>query len=106
MKRQVPRSTSTAFPLRSSVFVRQAHASKGIAFTSSKASVGTFKGGPKSARTAFHTPPPNQLTLKREITNAICEGARNARGGEQQFAAGRGLPESNLHLFELIQLQL
>jgi hypothetical protein len=27
-------------------------------------------------------------------------GARNARGGERQLAAGRGLAESNLHLFD------
>jgi hypothetical protein len=42
----------------------------------------------------------------REIANAIFEGARNARGGERQFAAGRGLAESNLHLFEPVQLLL
>ena len=46
------------------------------------------------------------LTINREIANAIFEGARNARGGERQFAAGRGLAESNLHLFEPIQLLL
>jgi hypothetical protein len=46
------------------------------------------------------------LTINREISNAIFEGARNARGGERQFAAGRGLAESNLHLFELVQLLL
>jgi hypothetical protein len=46
------------------------------------------------------------LTINREIANAIFEGARNARGGEQQFAAGRGLAESNLHLFEPVQLLL
>jgi hypothetical protein len=34
------------------------------------------------------------------------EGARKARGGERQFAAGRGLAESNLHLFEPVQLLL
>jgi hypothetical protein len=28
------------------------------------------------------------------------------RGGERQFAAGRGLAESNLHLFEPVQLLL
>jgi hypothetical protein len=42
----------------------------------------------------------------REIANAIFEGARNARGGERQFAAGRGLAESNMHLFEPVQLLL
>ena len=46
------------------------------------------------------------LTINREIANAIFEGARNARGGERQFAAGRGLAESNLHLFEPVQLLL
>jgi hypothetical protein len=47
------------------------------------------------------------LTINyREIANAIFEGARNARGGERQFAAGRGLTESNLHLFEPVQLLL
>jgi hypothetical protein len=40
------------------------------------------------------------LTMNREIASAIFEGARNARGGERQFAAGRGLAESNLPLFE------
>jgi hypothetical protein len=45
------------------------------------------------------------LTINREIANAIFEGARNARGGEQ-FAVGRGLAESNLHLFEPVQLLL
>jgi hypothetical protein len=40
------------------------------------------------------------------LANAIFEGARNARGGERQFAAGRGLAESNLHLFEPVQLLL
>jgi hypothetical protein len=44
------------------------------------------------------------LTINREIANAIFEGARNARGGERQFAAGCGLAESNLHLFEPVQL--
>jgi hypothetical protein len=45
------------------------------------------------------------LTINWEIANAIIfEGARNARGGERQFAAGRGLAESNLHLFEPVQL--
>jgi hypothetical protein len=34
------------------------------------------------------------------------EGARNARGGERQFAAVCGLAESNLHLFEPVQLLL
>ena len=43
------------------------------------------------------------LTINREIANAIFEGAR---GGERQFAAGRGLAESNLHLFEPVQLLL
>jgi hypothetical protein len=39
------------------------------------------------------------LTINREIANAIFEGAMNARGrGERQFAAGRGLAESNLSL--------
>ena len=38
------------------------------------------------------------------LANAIFEGASNARGGERQFAAGRGLAESNLHLFEPVQL--
>ena len=38
--------------------------------------------------------------------SAIFEGARNARSGERQFAAGRGLAESNLHLFEPVQLLL
>jgi hypothetical protein len=33
------------------------------------------------------------LTITREIAYAIFEGARNARGGERQFAAGRGLAE-------------
>jgi hypothetical protein len=46
------------------------------------------------------------LTINREIENAIFEGARNARGGERQFAAGRGLAELNLHLFEPVQLLL
>jgi hypothetical protein len=46
------------------------------------------------------------LTINREIANAIFEGARNAKGGERQFAAGRGLAESNLHLFEPVQLLL
>jgi hypothetical protein len=46
------------------------------------------------------------LTINREIANAIFEGARNARGGERQFAAGRGLAESNLHLIEPVQLLL
>jgi hypothetical protein len=46
------------------------------------------------------------LTINREIANAIFEGARNARGGERQFAASRGLVESNLHLFEPVQLLL
>jgi len=46
------------------------------------------------------------LTINREIANAIFEGAMNARGGERQFAAGRGLAESNLHLFEPVQLLL
>jgi hypothetical protein len=46
------------------------------------------------------------LTINREIANAIFEGARNARGGERQFAAGRGLAESNLHFFEPVQLML
>jgi hypothetical protein len=47
------------------------------------------------------------LTINREIANAIFEGgARNARGGERQFAVGRGLAESNLHLFEAVQLLL
>ncbi len=46
------------------------------------------------------------LTINREIANAIFKGARNARGGERQFAAGRGLAESNLHLFEPVQLLL
>jgi hypothetical protein len=46
------------------------------------------------------------LTINREIANATFEGARNARGGERQFAAGRGLAESNLHLFEPVQLLL
>jgi hypothetical protein len=32
--------------------------------------------------------------------------ARNARGGGRQFAAGRGLAESNLHLFQPVQLRL
>ena len=45
-------------------------------------------------------------TINREIANAIFEGSRNARGGERQFAAGRGLAESNLHLFEPVQLLL
>ena len=44
--------------------------------------------------------------INREIANAIFEGARNARGGERQFAAGCGLAESNLHLFEPVQLLL
>ena len=40
------------------------------------------------------------LTINREIASAIFEGARNARGGERQFAAGRGLvAESNLLAF-------
>jgi hypothetical protein len=52
-------------------------------------------------------PPPRvSLTINREIANAIFEGAKNARGGERQFAAGRGLAESNLHRFELVQLLL
>jgi hypothetical protein len=46
------------------------------------------------------------LTINREIADAIFEGARNARGGERQFAAGRSLAESNLHLFEPVQLLL
>jgi hypothetical protein len=46
------------------------------------------------------------LTINREIANAIFEGARNARDGERQFAAGRDLAESNLHLFEPVQLLL
>ena len=46
------------------------------------------------------------MTINREIANAIFEGARNARGGERQFAVGRGLVESNLHLFEPVQLRL
>jgi hypothetical protein len=46
------------------------------------------------------------LTINREIANAVFEGARNDRGGERQFAAGRGLVESNLHLFEPVQLLL
>ena len=47
------------------------------------------------------------LTINRaEIADVIFEGARNARGGERQFAAGRGLAESNLHLFERVQLLL
>jgi hypothetical protein len=46
------------------------------------------------------------LTINREIANAIFEGASNARGGARQFAASRGLAESNLHLFELVQLLL
>jgi hypothetical protein len=46
------------------------------------------------------------LTINRETANAIFKGARNARGGERQFAAGRGLAESNLHLFEPVQLLL
>ena len=46
------------------------------------------------------------IIINREIANAIFEGARNARGGERQFAAGRGLAESNLHLFEPVQLLL
>jgi hypothetical protein len=46
------------------------------------------------------------LIINREIANAIFEGARNARGGKRQFAAGRGLAESNLHLFEPVQLLL
>jgi hypothetical protein len=48
------------------------------------------------------------LTINREIANAIFEGARNARGGERQFAVqGRGLAELNgLHLFEPVQLLL
>jgi hypothetical protein len=45
------------------------------------------------------------LTINREIANAIFEGDRNARG-ERQFAAGCGLAESNLHLFEPVQLLL
>jgi hypothetical protein len=49
---------------------------------------------------------PVSLTINREIANAIFEGARNARGGERQFAAGHGLAESNLHLFEPVQLVL
>jgi hypothetical protein len=46
---------------------------------------------------------PVPLTTNREIANAIF-GARNARGGERQFATGRGIAESNLHLFEPVQL--
>jgi hypothetical protein len=46
------------------------------------------------------------LTINREIANAIFEGAMNARGGERQFAASRGLAEPNLHLFESVQLLL
>jgi hypothetical protein len=47
------------------------------------------------------------LTINMEIANAIFEGARNARGGERQFAADRGLAKSNLHLFEpVVQLIL
>jgi hypothetical protein len=41
----------------------------------------------------------DSLPQKGEIANAIFEGARNDRGGEREFAAGRGLAESNLHLF-------
>jgi hypothetical protein len=44
--------------------------------------------------------------INREIANTIFEGARNARGGERQFAAGRGLAESNIYLFEPVQLLL
>jgi len=46
------------------------------------------------------------LTINRNIANAIFEGARNARGGERQFAVGHGLAESNLHFFEPVQLLL
>jgi len=46
------------------------------------------------------------LTINREIADAIFGTAKNARGGERQFAAGRGLAESNLHLFEPVQLLL
>jgi hypothetical protein len=46
------------------------------------------------------------LNINREIANAIFEGATNVRGGKRQFAAGRGLAESNLHLFEPVQLLL
>ena len=46
------------------------------------------------------------MPINREIANAIFEGARNARDGERQFAVGRGLAESNLHLFEPVQLLL
>jgi hypothetical protein len=43
------------------------------------------------------------LTINREIANANFEDARNR---ERQFAAGCGLAESNLHLFEPVQLRL
>ena len=46
------------------------------------------------------------LTINREVANAIFQGARNARGGEQHFVASRSLAESNLHLFEPVQLLL
>jgi hypothetical protein len=46
------------------------------------------------------------LTISREIANATFKGGRNARGGEQQFAVGHGLAESNLHLFEPVPLLL
>jgi hypothetical protein len=56
----------------------------------------------------FYPPHPRGrlMTINRETANAIFEDARNARGGERQFAVGRGLVESNLHLFEPVQLRL
>jgi hypothetical protein len=57
-------------------------------------------------RYKWRTPGRLSLTINREIANSIFEGARNARGGWRavEFAAGRGLAESNLHLFEPVQL--
>ena len=49
------------------------------------------------------------LTLNREIANAIFEGARNARGGERQSAAGQGVMVDSVHnnnLFEPFQFRL
>jgi hypothetical protein len=48
------------------------------------------------------------LTINREIANAIFEGARSARRVESGslYAASRGPAESNLNLFEPVQLLL
>jgi hypothetical protein len=45
-----------------------------------------------------------QFSIPRPTIERYNEGARDARGGERQFAAG--LAESDLHLFEPVQLLL